>query len=59
MIEYQLQYWNKETRKYITVWTGQRLEIAQRLAKKPYYNYPYMGKKRILSISIQIIGVSK
>jgi hypothetical protein len=54
---YQLQVYSKKSRHYLTVWTGHDLNRAQILAKKPYNNYLWMGKKRILSISIQIIEV--
>lgn len=54
MTNYQLQVWNKKTRKYQTTWTGTDFVRAQILATKPYNNYDWQGKKRILSINIRV-----
>lgn len=56
-MNYELQVWDKLSRKFVTTWKGNNLNRAQIMAKKPYNNYDWMGKKRILSISIQVIEV--
>lgn len=54
MIVYMLQVWDKNKRKYIATWNGKDFGLAKIMAKKPYNSYPWMGKKRILSISTQV-----
>lgn len=51
---YELQVWNKLTKRYDTTWWGQNFIRAQIMAAKPYNNYNWQGKKRIIKISVNI-----
>lgn len=49
-----LQYWDRNKKKYVDGHTSRVIDHLERMAKKPYYNYPWMGKKRILHIQIYV-----
>lgn len=51
---YKLEVWDKTKRKYITTWKGHTFVQAQIMAAKPYNNYEWMGKKRIISIITKV-----
>lgn len=51
-MKYELQVWDKTKRKYITTWEGHDFVRAQIMAAKPYNNYDWMGKKRIIGIEV-------
>lgn len=56
---YILEYWNKLTKTFVECSSNKNIEWLRKSAKKSYYNYPYMGKKRIRYIQSTVIWTSK
>lgn len=56
---YILEYWNKITKSYVECGWNKNPEWLKKLAKKSYYQYDYMGKKRIRFISTKIVWTSE
>lgn len=56
---YTLEIWSKAAKRYLTTWTGTDLERGLIMARKPYNNYPWMGKARIVAITRQVIPIPR
>lgn len=56
---YFLEFWSIPLKKYVTGSENHDIERLKILAKKPYFNYNYMGKKRIRKITAKTIWESK
>jgi hypothetical protein len=56
---YILEFWDKRTKSYKNGASNKNIERLRILTKKPYFNYSYMGKKRIICIQVTKIWESK
>jgi hypothetical protein len=53
--EYTIEYWDIPTKQYKFLWAGQNLDIALRIKTKPYYNRDWMGRRRLIKTTVEVI----
>jgi hypothetical protein len=53
---YIIEYWNKISRKYVFLWAGQNLAMAEKMYDKPYHK---KSTRRLIKITEEVLYQDK